>query len=430
MSRQPLHLYSIVIALESTDPSTRLDKDDVQNDTRQGDLWIDWVDYHSEKEIQAQQQSYQQQQQSGPSSPTIKLKRLDTDPASVIPFPRPRQTQGTTELGLGVIHLFVHSTPLSLLESFEAQVTTRTTGEGIHEPGQTAQSQEPESRQAEGQDGTLIAILAVPAWMDVTRLAEWLGPWTTCMEGFRIIRWVDSKVYQRGGTTLILACRDKSPNRSLVLLKFNQSQEAHDFVSIYTGKSFSPDQAETCHPVRIHHLVLHSIDQRHQTMSRSSMTALLQDIPPKSVEELPTCPVCLERLDSVVTGLVATPCSHVIDCQCLEKWSSGSDCLACHYAYRPPTSSSWLYHHSTGTPSTRAPTPSKTVSGGSGLKSKCLLCKDAQDESTSNWVCVVCGYIGCSRYQQGHARNHFLASGHSFSMEIDTQRVWDYTHDK
>lgn len=41
---------------------------------------------------------------------------------------------------------------------------------------------------AEGQDGTLIAILAVPIWMDVANLADWLGAWTTCLEGYRMIR--------------------------------------------------------------------------------------------------------------------------------------------------------------------------------------------------------------------------------------------------
>ena len=36
--------------------------------------------------------------------------------------------------------------------------------------------------------------------------------------------------------------------------------------------------------------------------------------------ELPTCPVCLERMDSAVTGLVTVPCSHTFHCTCLSKW--------------------------------------------------------------------------------------------------------------
>ena len=36
--------------------------------------------------------------------------------------------------------------------------------------------------------------------------------------------------------------------------------------------------------------------------------------------ELPTCPVCLERMDSAVTGLITVPCSHTFHCSCLSKW--------------------------------------------------------------------------------------------------------------
>jgi hypothetical protein len=41
---------------------------------------------------------------------------------------------------------------------------------------------------------------------------------------------------------------------------------------------------------------------------------------PQSVYELPTCPVCLERMDSAVTGLITVPCSHTFHCMCLSKW--------------------------------------------------------------------------------------------------------------
>ena len=39
-----------------------------------------------------------------------------------------------------------------------------------------------------------------------------------------------------------------------------------------------------------------------------------------SMYELPTCPVCLERMDSAVTGLITVPCSHTFHCACLSKW--------------------------------------------------------------------------------------------------------------
>jgi BRCA1-associated protein len=59
---------------------------------------------------------------------------------------------------------------------------------------------------------------------------------------------------------------------------------------------------------------------------------------------------------------------------------------------------------------------------------KCSMC-----ESTSrNWICVVCGVVGCGRYVpgKGHARQHWEESGHVLAMELETQRVWDYKGDK
>ena len=46
------------------------------------------------------------------------------------------------------------------------------------------------------------------------------------------------------------------------------------------------------------------------------------------VYELSTCPVCLERMDSAVTGLVTVPCSHTFHCQCLSKWGDSRYCSA------------------------------------------------------------------------------------------------------
>ena len=73
-------------------------------------------------------------------------------------------------------------------------------------------------------------------------------------------------------------------------------------------------QPETCHVVRVTSISADIVD--------NATTGLLQT-PTKGlseVYELPTCPVCLERMDSAVTGLVTVPCSHTFHCQCLSKW--------------------------------------------------------------------------------------------------------------
>ncbi|CAM9874380.1 unnamed protein product [Ectocarpus sp. 6 AP-2014] len=45
------------------------------------------------------------------------------------------------------------------------------------------------------------------------------------------------------------------------------------------------------------------------------------------------------------------------------------------------------------------------------------------------WICMVCGHIGCGRYTGEHASRHFRLSGHTYSLELSTGRVWDYIGD-
>lgn len=64
--------------------------------------------------------------------------------------------------------------------------------------------------------------------------------------------------------------------------------------------------------VRILSVEIETTDSVSQAISRISA--------PDATYELPTCPVCLERMDSAVTGLVTVPCSHTFHCACLSKW--------------------------------------------------------------------------------------------------------------
>lgn len=42
---------------------------------------------------------------------------------------------------------------------------------------------------------------------------------------------------------------------------------------------------------------------------------------------------------------------------------------------------------------------------------------------------MICGHIGCGRYQGGHAHSHYTESRHTFALELETQRIWDYEGD-
>jgi BRCA1-associated protein len=183
-------LYSIVIALRPEGVVATKDRDG-----REGDLCIDWIDYHSEKEVASDDTGLDAETDSW----RYKAKGLGTvrkDENTEQQAPVRRQTQGTTELGSGVLHYLKHSQPLGLLESLEVKYNGIDLS-GKKDPGTNREdtrglAEEADKVIPEGQDGTLIAILAVPAYLGVVELADWLGAWNSRLEGLRMIRSVTS----------------------------------------------------------------------------------------------------------------------------------------------------------------------------------------------------------------------------------------------
>ena len=126
--------------------------------------------------------------------------------------------------------------------------------------------------------------------------------------------------------------------------------------------------------------------------------------PTPALIELPTCPVCLERMDES-TGLLTILCQHVFHCSCLYKWK-GSGCPICRY---------------TQDDSGKRNIDTDTNSG----LNECSICRS----DTNLWICLICGNIGCGRYDAAHAFLHYQQSSHCFAMDLNTQRIWDYASD-
>jgi BRCA1-associated protein len=42
---------------------------------------------------------------------------------------------------------------------------------------------------------------------------------------------------------------------------------------------------------------------------------------------------------------------------------------------------------------------------------------------------MVCDRVGCGRYKNADAFKHFQKTGHIYSMDLETQRVWNYLSD-
>jgi len=136
----------------------------------------------------------------------------------------------------------------------------------------------------------------------------------------------------------------------------------------------------------------------------SSLTVKPHAPPTPALVELPTCPVCLERMDET-TGLLTILCQHVFHCACLEKWR-GSGCPVCRYTQND------------------AFTSSRGLSGESP-DNECSVCGSTQNL----WICLICGAIGCGRYDSAHAFAHYEATSHTYAMDVVTQHVWDYAGD-
>jgi BRCA1-associated protein len=139
--------------------------------------------------------------------------------------------------------------------------------------------------------------------------------------------------------------------------------------------------------------------------------------------ELPTCPLCLEKLDSSATGLssAATVLHEAFITEPRHqnlKWAYLVDeCKVCKIqsilAKNEPKIKDFKME-------------------GEERKERNLidLVCDQCDNRENLWVCLVCSALGCGRYCIGrHAVKHFQATNHSFSLELASQRIWHYRGD-
>lgn len=56
---------------------------------------------------------------------------------------------------------------------------------------------------------------------------------------------------------------------------------------------------------------------------------------------------------------------------------------------------------------------------------ECSVCRS----ELNLWVCLICGNVGCGRYDGAHAFAHYKDTSHAFAMDLASQRVWSYVGD-
>lgn len=290
----------------------------------------------------------------------------------------PLETKNT-ELGWGIVHFYRDG------EETQSMDRRNQTDDGKEE--------------TQDDDYTTLCIPAVPASMSPDDFVDFLGQ-----------EWLGHVSHCR----MVLT---SNMNRNLVLLKFRDSQRAKEWRRAYDGTLFSPAQSQICHVVFVKSITFETPTQRKLSHNFTSLSASvgvsnsLRPFPPPTpnLVELPTCPVCLERMDDT-NGLMTTPCSHIFHCTCLKNWKA-TTCPVCRFT---------LPQSETDDPDN----PSAQPFGSSGAN-MCTVC-DCTDDL---WICLICGYVGCGRYKKGHAKDHWKETAHCFSLEIETQHVWDYAGD-
>ncbi|GIY59957.1 BRCA1-associated protein [Caerostris extrusa] len=218
----------------------------------------------------------------------------------------------------------------------------------------------------EAERSEMLCILAVPAAMTSHDLLQFVAPVYDDIENMRIIK-------------------DNKPNQYMVLIKFKTKVliGADIFYKNFNGTRFNSIEPEVCHLAFV---------AKVETIKESEEVCL----PLPGLTELPTCPVCLERMDESVEGILTILCNHSFHGSCLAQWGDTS-CPVCRYSQTPELMPD----------------------------NRCATC-GSQD---SLWICLICGNIGCGRYVDGHAYHHYLDTQHTYAMQLGNNRVWDYAGD-
>ncbi|OCH94257.1 zf-UBP-domain-containing protein [Obba rivulosa] len=387
---QPLPVHSPrsttrrnTVSFHSRTPSASSSSQRAQ-DYRLGPIRIDWVDFIENMSVGASKKA---------GSGKGREKR-EPVMATFVPQSAPSSKSGSTNLPVGVVHIYreapsgAEAEPLSSSPPPPGESSTPLASETVTN-GQS--STEPEL----DTDSVTLGVLAVPSWMTPADFLAFVAPAADGIAHLRMIR-------------------DSAPNRSIVVLRFRNPAEATEFAEAYNGKQFNSMEPETCHVVRIHSI---TIDSEDPISPAVALVSTGQSQGSTAMYELPTCPVCLERMDSAVTGLVTVPCSHTFHCACLSKWGD-SRCPVCRY------SQTLMSSHPSSSHTTRSTHPIP-FSANSASPSQCADC----GSTTNLWICLVCGNIGCGRYGRAHAHAHYTQTTHLYALELETQRVWDYAGD-
>lgn len=163
-----------------------------------------------------------------------------------------------------------------------------------------------------------------------------------------------------------------------VLLQFRLPETAKEFYQNYDGKPFNSLEENICKLLYV---------TRVETFSED----------PAKTSQASNCAVCLDMMYPDVESIITILCNHSFHVYCLSQWKDTS-CPVCRYCQTPENQ----------------------------VESKCM---DCSYEGESLWMCIICGYVACGRYINGHAYDHFSETQHTYAMQLTDNQVWDYAGD-
>ncbi|XP_051219730.1 BRAP2 RING ZnF UBP domain-containing protein 1 [Lolium perenne] len=286
------------------------------------------------------------------TSATTPLELPGVPPAASARNPKIHHTRG-------VLHLYRSSPSLpasSYASAVAVAATPSSSSSGPTAPPLQSDSLLPSWR------GTRLLVLAVPTRVSPEDFVRFCGPYVEHASEIRVIS------------------DDGVEDRYSVLVEFEDQKSADGFYLDLNGWRFSSSEVEVCHVLFI-----------------VAVQYMPSAVPPVGSTELPTCPVCIERLDQDISGIVATNCDHSFQCSCVSMWVSSS-CPVCQFCQK------------------QSETPTNPT---------CSVCQTSENL----WICVICGFVGCGRYKEGHSIRHWKDTQHCYSLDLETQRVWDYVGD-
>ncbi|DAA72673.1 TPA_exp: Uncharacterized protein A8136_5952 [Trichophyton benhamiae CBS 112371] len=171
---------------------------------------------------------------------------------------------------------------------------------------------------------------------------------------------------------------------------FLGGKKAKEWQNTWNGKLFNSMEPEACHVVFVKDVEI----QVSSSAAESKFPDMKND--PFPFSDAPS---------TMSSKPLAPPTPSLIELPTCPRWK-GSGCPVCRYTQDDLGKRNVNFAMDEG-------------------PSECSVCHS----EVNLWICLICGNIGCGRYDGAHAFDHYKETSHSFAMDLTSQRVWDYLGD-